>query len=78
MMPDRATPDARKRIEAVVYDVVRLLGGSISAEHGIGRMKAPYLPLSRTAEELQLMAEIKRTFDPHGILSPGRILAEAG
>jgi FAD/FMN-containing dehydrogenase len=75
MMPDPSLIDARKRIEAVVYGVVEDLGGSVSAEHGIGRLKAPYLRLSRTPEELEIMVEIKRTFDPNGILSPGRVFA---
>jgi FAD/FMN-containing dehydrogenase len=74
MMPDPALPDIRKRIEAEVYGVVGDLRGSVSAEHGIGRLKAPYLGLSRTSEELGLMSAIKRTFDPNGILSPGRVL----
>ncbi len=77
-MPDPSLPDARKRIEAVVDGVVKDLGGSISAEHGIGRLKAPYLGLSRTCEELELMMAIKRMFDPNGILNPGRIFAAAG
>ncbi|MED5531215.1 MAG: FAD-linked oxidase C-terminal domain-containing protein [Pseudomonadota bacterium] len=46
----------------------------MSAEHGIGRMKAPYLGLTRSTPELDLMAEIKQLFDPNDILSPGRIL----
>ena len=76
MMPDPALPDARRRIEAVVYGVVGDLSGSVSAEHGIGRLKAPYLGLSRTPEEIDLMRGIRRLFDPNGILSPGRVLAD--
>lgn len=64
----------RKRVEELVYGVVGELGGSISAEHGIGRMKAPYLHLSRSPEELHLMAQIKNALDPKNILSPGRVL----
>jgi FAD/FMN-containing dehydrogenase len=50
------------------------LGGSVSAEHGIGRIKRPYLSLSRTQPELALMAKMKQTLDPAGILNPGRVL----
>lgn len=64
----------RERAEKLVYGVVGELGGSVSAEHGIGRTKAPYLHLTRSPEELRLMAEIKRALDPKNILSPGRVL----
>jgi FAD/FMN-containing dehydrogenase len=64
----------RKGIQNVVYDLVSGLGGSVSAEHGIGRIKRPYLSLSRTEPELTLMAKMKQTLDPAGILNPGRVL----
>jgi FAD/FMN-containing dehydrogenase len=66
--------DIKKGVQGLVYDLVSRLGGSISAEHGIGRIKRPYLSLSRTKPELTLMAKMKQTLDPAGILSPGRIL----
>lgn len=74
VMTEPTGPDACKRAEEVVYGVVGEMGGSVSAEHGLGRAKAPYLPLTRSSEEIQLMAEIKRALDPRNILSPGRIL----
>ncbi len=49
-------------------------GGSISAEHGIGRLKRAYLPLSRSAAEIALLATVKQALDPKGILNPGRML----
>jgi FAD/FMN-containing dehydrogenase len=64
----------KKGVQGLVYDLVSRLGGSISAEHGIGRIKRPYLPLSRTETEIALMMKIKQTLDPEGILNPGRIL----
>jgi len=64
----------KKGIQGLIYDLVSRLGGSISAEHGIGRIKRPYLPLSRTEPELALMASLKRTLDPTGILNPERVL----
>ena len=48
--------------------------GSISAEHGIGLEKKPYLPISRTPEEIALMRLLKRTLDPLGILNPGKVV----
>lgn len=74
VMAEPAGPETRKKVEKLIYGIVGELGGSVSAEHGIGRMKAPYLHLTRSAEELQLMAEIKHALDPRNILSPGRVL----
>lgn len=64
----------RPKIEAIVYDWVRKCRGSISAEHGIGLEKKPYLSISRNAEELTLMRTIKKAIDPKNILNPGKIL----
>lgn len=61
-------------LENDVYAVVGRHGGSISAEHGIGRVKRPYLKLSRKPEELALMASLKNCLDPKGILNPGKVL----
>ncbi len=68
------TDDIKKGVQGLVYELVSRLGGSISAEHGIGRIKRPYLALSRTETELALMMKMKQTLDPEGILNPGRIL----
>ena len=48
--------------------------GSISAEHGIGVLRRPYLAYSRTPEELDLMRKIKGLIDPKAILNPGKVL----
>ena len=63
-----------KACDAIVYRCTHAVVGSVSAEHGIGRLKRDYLPLSRSAEELALMGRMKRMLDPQGLLSPGRIL----
>lgn len=68
------TSHTKKGVQDLVYDMVSGLGGSISAEHGIGRIKRPYLSRSRTEPELSLMAKLKETLDPEGILNPGRVL----
>ena len=47
--------------------------GSISAEHGVGLIKRPYLMYTRTAKEIELMKNIKTVFDPNNILNPGKI-----
>jgi FAD/FMN-containing dehydrogenase len=57
-----------------VHDLVRAHGGSFSAEHGIGALKVDELARYAPPVELELMRAIKRTFDPHGILNPGKVL----
>ena len=67
--------EARRGIERCVYEPLASRGGSVSAEHGIGLEKQPWLPLSRSAAELALMRQLKQAMDPNGILNPGRVLA---
>ncbi|WOJ97541.1 FAD-binding oxidoreductase [Congregibacter brevis] len=57
-----------------VFESVARHGGSISAEHGVGLLKKPYLGYSRSDSEINLMAQLKRVFDPAGIMNPGKIL----
>jgi FAD/FMN-containing dehydrogenase len=68
------TPERREDLEKLVYGITGEFGGSISAEHGIGILKKPYLRMSRTAEEIETMRALKRALDPHNILNPGRII----
>jgi FAD/FMN-containing dehydrogenase len=63
-----------EEVSAVVFDVVLRLGGSISAEHGIGRLKRDLMPAIKSPVELQMMKDLKRLFDPKGILNPGKVL----
>lgn len=58
------------RHQEAVFTFTASLGGSISAEHGIGALKGPWLRLSRSAAELALFARIRAAFDPAGILNP--------
>jgi FAD/FMN-containing dehydrogenase len=60
-------------VYAFVYEMLRPLRGSVSAEHGIGLLKREFLPISRSATELAAMAAIKHALDPHGILNPGKL-----
>jgi FAD/FMN-containing dehydrogenase len=64
------------RHEQAVLEHVAHLGGSISAEHGVGALKAPWLPLARSPAERQLFARIKAAFDPAGILNPHVLLPQ--
>jgi FAD/FMN-containing dehydrogenase len=61
-------------LNAAVHEIVLDLGGSISAEHGIGRLKRDLLPHAKQAVELELMRKIKAAFDPNNILNPGKLL----
>ncbi len=61
-------------IQEVVYETVRRFGGTVSAEHGIGLTKKPYLPYVRDEAELELMRRIKAALDPQGLLNPGKVL----
>lgn len=74
VMPPEMPDGMKQKIEGVVYSVTSRLGGSVSAEHGIGQTKRPYLALSRSEAELALMRTIKAALDPKGILNPGRVL----
>jgi glycolate oxidase len=67
-----------KNLDAAVREIFHLtvsLGGTISGEHGIGYSQKPYLSIALSPVELKLMREIKRTFDPNGILNPGKIFS---
>jgi len=67
------TEERRKALTAHVYETVVRHGGAISAEHGIGYLKKAYLPHARSPVAIALMKDLKRTLDPHNILSRGRI-----
>ncbi len=56
-----------------LFNEIQKIGGSISAEHGVGLLKKPYLKFSRSLEEIRLMKEVKKVFDPNYILNPGKI-----
>jgi FAD/FMN-containing dehydrogenase len=62
--------DADGRHEQAVFSFVASLGGSISAEHGIGALKARWLRLARTDAERALFARIRSALDPAGTLNP--------
>jgi FAD/FMN-containing dehydrogenase len=69
------------RADEIVFEEVARLGGSISAEHGIGTAKKEWLHLSRSPEEIAAMRAIKHALDPDGLLNPNcllPVLAEPG
>ena len=62
-----------KKVNSNIFNLVHDLGGSFSAEHGIGLDKKRYLIKSRSEDEISLMRSIKKTIDPKNILNPGRV-----
>jgi FAD/FMN-containing dehydrogenase len=62
-----------RRITQAIYDLVASLGGSFSAEHGVGQAKKPYLARYRAGPEFELMRTLKKTLDPANILNPGKL-----
>ncbi|HZU82969.1 MAG TPA: FAD-linked oxidase C-terminal domain-containing protein [Polyangiaceae bacterium] len=71
---DAERPAVERAIGMLMRSTVEL-GGTLSGEHGIGVSKAPYLPLEQSGELIALQRNIKRVFDPKGLLNPGKIFA---
>ena len=63
----------RDAVDSIVYNLIKKYGGSISAEHGVGLQKKPYLSCCRSESELALMKTIRLALDPKGILNPGKL-----
>ena len=61
-------------VNKLVYAVVRELNGSISAEHGLGQLKRDTIIGYKAPLEMELMRNIKQTFDPCGLMNPGKVL----
>ena len=61
------------RVSNQVFSLVQQYGGSVSAEHGVGLLKKPYLNYSRDPQEIEYMRLIKQAFDPNGVLNPGKV-----
>ncbi|MGB5626340.1 MAG: FAD-binding oxidoreductase [Woeseiaceae bacterium] len=77
-LPGDSTTDAWRaagaKVTTAIYDLVAELGGSFSAEHGVGRLKKSYLEKYRGGAELALMKSLKKTLDPQNILNPGKVI----
>ncbi|HLL74064.1 MAG TPA: FAD-linked oxidase C-terminal domain-containing protein [Pyrinomonadaceae bacterium] len=75
-MCDRDDPEAMRRARAAVRETFAAavdLGGTISGEHGIGYVKAPYLSMALGEPTIEMMRRIKHALDPNGILNPGKM-----
>ncbi len=71
--PENLMP-RRAEVSRIVYDTVAALGGSISAEHGLGQLKREEIARHKAPIELELMRSLKRTLDPMGLMNPGKLL----
>jgi len=74
---DRRFPESVRRAEQAMAEIAREalnLGGTLSGEHGVGLLKAPFLEWEFGEAGVALMRRLKRAFDPHGIMNPGKIL----
>lgn len=72
-------PSERPAVEGAIERLMRAtvaLGGTLSGEHGIGLSKRPYLAIEQSAELIALQEDVKRAFDPKGLLNPGKIFPD--
>jgi glycolate oxidase len=74
---DAERPAVERAIELLMRATIAL-GGTLTGEHGIGVTKAQYLPLEQSPDLIALQRDIKRAFDPKGLLNPGKIFPSAG
>ncbi len=72
--PTRADHDLHDAVVEAVEDVVMELGGSFSAEHGVGLMKLNSMARRKSPVALQVMAAVKQALDPHGLMNPGKVI----
>ena len=71
---DQALLQRRAEVSHAVYEAVAALGGSISAEHGLGQLKREEITRRKEPLELELMRAVKRALDPRGLMNPGKVL----
>jgi FAD/FMN-containing dehydrogenase len=64
----------REAVNRIVYDTVAALGGSISAEHGLGQLRRDEIRSHKAPLEMELMRRLKEALDPQGLMNPGKVL----
>lgn len=62
-----------QKVDQLLFQTIQKFKGSISAEHGVGLSKKPFLNFTKSNEEIEIMKSIKKVFDPDGILNPGKV-----
>lgn len=81
ILTDKSNPELMRRAEKAMGEIALealRLGGTLSGEHGIGNLKAPYLEWEFQSAGVDLMRRIKKAFDPQGIMNPGKIWTDGG
>jgi glycolate oxidase len=81
IIADKNDKEEMKRVEQAVAEIFQAaveLGGTLSGEHGIGTMKAPFMEMELGAVGLDMMKRIKQVWDPNNIMNPGKIFPEPG
>jgi len=63
-----------RKVDELVFTAVKKQLGSISAEHGVGLSKKSFLNYTRSEAEIEIMRQIKKVFDPDGIINPGKVI----
>lgn len=72
-LPKEKFVERCKQVDQKLFGVIERMGGSVSAEHGVGLVKKPFLSYTRSPEEIEVMKGIKKVLDPDGIMNPGKI-----
>lgn len=75
LLVDGCVPDYHKELQEKMYQLCFDYSGTITGEHGIGKLRVEDLSLQKSSRELELMHQIKKVFDPKSILNPGTVLA---
>jgi glycolate oxidase len=81
IVADKQDKDEMRRVEqavAEIFEAAVSLGGTLSGEHGIGTMKAPFMEMELGSVGLDMMKRIKQAWDPNNIMNPGKIFPEPG
>ncbi|WP_249866176.1 FAD-binding oxidoreductase [Paenibacillus konkukensis] len=81
ILADKSDREEMRRVEqavAEIFEAAVQLGGTLSGEHGIGTMKAPFMEMELGAAGLDMMKRIKEAWDPNHIMNPGKIFPEPG
>ena len=63
-----------RKVDVLVFEAIMKHKGSISAEHGVGLTKKPFLRFTRSQAEIDMMKGIKKVFDPDNIMNPGKVI----